>query len=160
MAIIAKGSNGVLYSRQFYQELLDRFSSLDKLVVGLVTITLRLRKVSANAVEFNSAKAQVWDRLIRSFQKHFPPRHVNQLVPEFSKTGVLITRNRLTKYGLVRYHKTGQLAIISHSDVKLSDLLLRRSHSAVEASSNIHCAGNLTNIRLRTGFFAVVMTRS
>ena len=72
VAIIARGSTGVVYTRQFYQELLDRFSSLDKLVVGLVTITLRVRKVSPNAIEFNSAKAQVWDRLIRSSQKHFP----------------------------------------------------------------------------------------
>ena len=62
--IVARGLTGVIYTQQFYQELLDRFSSLDKLVVGLVTITLRVRKVSPNAIEFNSAKAQVWDRLI------------------------------------------------------------------------------------------------
>ena len=66
VASLAKGSDGVMYSRQFYEEILDRFSSLDKLIVGLVTITLRLRKVPAGAVEFNSVKTQIWDRIVRS----------------------------------------------------------------------------------------------
>ena len=51
-------------------------------------------------------------------------------------------------------------AIVSYTDVQLSNILLRRSHSAIEASSSIHCSVNLTNIRLRTGFYAVVVTRA
>ena len=160
VASLGKGSGEVTYAKQFYLELLARFSSLEKLIVGLVTITLRVRKIPAGAVEFNSVKTQIWDRILRSSQKHFPPKHVNQLVPELSKTGVLVTKNRLSSYGLVRYHRAGQLGIVSHLDVGLCNLLLRKSHAAVNADSNTHCAGNLTNIRMRTGFFAVVMTRS
>ena len=78
----------------------------------------------------------------------------------FPRTDILVTKNRLSAYGLVRYHKAGQLGIISHLDTGLCQLLLMRSHAAVCSNSNVHCAGNLTNIRLRTGYFAVAMTRA
>ena len=95
------------YSREFYGKLLTRFSFLDRFVMGLVSITLRVRKSPNNAVQFNSAKAEVWDILFRTSQKYFPPAHVDQLLLQNSKTGILVTYNRLCKYGLVRYYKAG-----------------------------------------------------
>ena len=44
MASIAKGSDGVVYSRQFYQEILERFSSLDKLIVGTGDDNIEVKK--------------------------------------------------------------------------------------------------------------------
>ena len=85
---------------------------------------------------------------------------MDQLIPEYTRTGVLVTKNRLSAYGLVRYHKAGRLGIISHLDVGLGHLLLMRSHAAVGSNSNVHCAGNLTNIRLRTEYFAIALTRA
>ena len=160
IASLGKGSGEGTYAKQFYLELLSRFSSLERLIVGLVVITCRARKISTDAATFNAVKRQVWDKILRTSQKYYPPVNVKQLVPEFSRTGVLVTKNRLSAYGLVRYHKAGQLGIISHLDTGLCQLLLMRSHAAVGSNSSIHCAGNLTNIRLRTGYFAVAMTRA
>merc|ERR1712030_89349 len=130
-ASLGQGSGEVVYGKQFYLELLARFSSLERLITGLVAITCRVRKIPrGDAATWNSVKKQVWEKMLRSSQKFFPPRNVNQLVPEMTRTGVLVTKNRLSAYGLVKFHQTGSLGIISHQDVGLCHLLLLRSHAA------------------------------
>ena len=140
-------SGELTYGKQFYNELLARFSCINKLITGLTTITLRVRRIPPDCVAFNRVKRQVWDRILRTSQKIFPPKHTRQLVPETSRTGVLITKNRLNAYGLVKFHKAGQLGIVSHVDEKLCNILLRNSHAAVNADSITHCPGSLTHMR-------------
>ena len=120
-----------------------------------------MRKVPReDAAIWNSVKRQVWEKMLRSSQKYFPPQNVKQLIPEMTRAGVLVTKNRLSSYGLVKFHQAGSLGIVSHQDVGLCHILLLRSHAAVGSDSNIHLAGNLTSIRLRTGQLAVAMTRA
>ena len=146
-ASLEQRSGEGVFGKQFYLEMLARFSSLDHLITGLVAITCRVRKVPReDAATWNSVKRQVWEKMLRSSQKYFPPQNIKQLIPEMTRAGVLVTKNRLSAYGLVKFHQAGSLGIVSHQDVGLCHILLLRSHSAVGSDSNIHLAGNLTSI--------------
>ena len=149
-----------VFGKVLYLEMLARFSSIDHLITGLAAITCRVRKVPReHAGNWNSVKRQVWEKLLRSSQTYFPPQNIKQLIPEKSRAGVIITRNRLSSYGLVKFHQCASLGIVSHVDTALCHILLLRAHSAVGNGTNIHLAGNLTGTRLRTGRLAVAITR-
>ena len=140
--------------------MLSRFSSIDHLITGLAAITCRVRQVPReHAGNWNSVKRQVWEKLLRSSQTYFPPQNIKQLITELSRAGILITRNRLSVYSLVKFHQAGSLGIVSHQDTGLCRLLLLRSHQAVGSGSDIHLAANLTSTRLRMGRLAVALTR-
>ena len=135
-----------VFGKVLYLAMLARFSSINNLITGLACIMCRIRKVPReHAGNWNHVKRQVWEKLLRSSQAYFPPQNCKQLIPELSRAGVLITRNRLSVYSLIKFHKAGSLGIVSHQDTGLCRILLLRSHQAVESDSDIHLAANLTS---------------
>merc|ERR1712215_292260 len=159
-ASVGQGVRKSVFGKALYLAMLTRFSSINSLITGLACIMCRIRKVPReHAGNLNHVTRQAWEKLLRSSQLYYPPENCKQMIPELSKAGILTTKNRLSLYSLIRFHKAGSMGIISHKDTNLCRILLLRAHQSVESGSDIHLAANLTRTRLRMGRLAVAVTR-
>ena len=110
-----------------YLAMVARFSNINSLITGLTCVMCRVRKIDrGHAGNWHQVAKQAWDKLMRSSQLYYPPENIKQMFPELDKCGVLSTKNRLSDYSLIKYHKSGGMGIISHKDTNLCRILLQR----------------------------------
>merc|ERR1712215_640865 len=94
------------------------------------TIMCRVRKLNREqAGTWNQMTRQAWEKLLRTSQLYFPPQNCKQMFPEINKAGIITSKNRLTLYSLIKFHKSGAMGIISHMDTSMCRILLLRAHS-------------------------------
>ena len=164
--VVAKRGNDKLqysdhvYPSQFYHKVLDKFNSIESLVSALSGIVFWVRKWTGRRTSnLVSIKMEVFNKLVRTSQKLFPPLHCVQTLP-FYKNNIMYTSNRLDPYTFSAFHQTpGYLPVISHRDGGMCGALLRTAHTCTGGPAKIHVGIRLTALRSRRGTFGTHITK-
>ena len=149
--ITTQGSN---WTKAFYDKICGKFSSCIELTRALGMLQLKVDKIPLTGFNLMKCVKHIFVQLIKCSQAFFPAKETKTLLP-YTSHGIFVTNNRLTPYGLVKYHKCGALPIIDSSDKLLVGMLIADAHHAKDTEGVMHLSVKMTNVRMRTGEFAV-----
>ena len=148
--ITTQGSN---WTKAFYDKVCGKFSSCIELTRALGMLQLKVDKIPLTGFNLMKCVKHIFVQLIKCSQAFFPAKEIKTLLP-YTSHGIFVTNNRLTPYGLVKYHKSGALPIIDSSDKLLVRMLIADAHHAKDTEGVMHLSVKMTNVRMRTGEFA------
>ena len=97
-------------------------------------------------------------QIIITSQRFLPATNVTQLLT-IKRNSLLVTQNRLTPYGFVQYHNSGNIPVIRHQDKGLITTLFSTAHVDRDGQDSMHLSKSLTWLRMKSGRFAVHMPR-
>ena len=142
------------WTKTFYEKICGKFSSCIELTRALGILQLKVDKLPLTGFNLMKCIKHIFIKLIKCSQAFFPAKETKTLLP-YASNGIYVTNNRLTPYGLVKYHRSGALPIIDSSDKLLVRMLISDAHTAKDTEGVMHLTSKMTNVRIRCGEFAV-----
>ena len=142
------------WTKTFYEKICGKFSSCIELTRALGILQLKVDKLPLTGFNLMKCIKHIFIKLIKCSQVFFPAKETKKLLT-YASNGIYVTNNRLTPYGLVKYHRSGALPIIDSSDKLLVRMLISDAHTAKDTEGVMHLSSKMTNVRIRCGEFAV-----